>query len=150
MCNFSLWYENKLRNSRDKLIGRLLAKIENNLESRLLLQLTKSKTSGEADYSTEKINRITNNINIFIDYLRTSLIYAILDSPFIIIYLIAIALIGGNIVWTPIIIMGVTAIITFILSQYYDSAIATEYKKNIDTFSEQYKLIKIDNQIHNN
>ena len=43
--------------------------------------------------------------------------------------------------------MGVTAILTFILSQYYDSAIATEYKKNIDTFSEQYKLIKIDNQI---
>ena len=142
-----LWYENKLRNSRDKLIGRLLTKIENNLESRLLLQLTRSRTRGEADYSTEKINRITNNINIFIDYLRTSLIYAILDSPFITVYLIAIALIGGNIVWTPIIIMGVTAIITFILSQYYDSASATEYKKNTDTFSEQYKLIKIDKQI---
>lgn len=142
-----LWYENKLRNSRDRLIGKLLAKIENNLESRLLLQLTRSRTSGEADYPTEKINRLTNNINIFIDYLRTSLIYAVLDSPFIAIYLIAIALIGGNIVWTPIIIMGLTAIITFILSQYYDSASATEYNKSIDTFSEQYKLIKIDKQI---
>ena len=62
----------------------------------------------------------------FIDYLRTSFIYAILDSPFIVIYLIAIAIIGGNIVWAPIIIMGVSGLITLVLSQYYDSASSTE------------------------
>nr|WP_115093481.1 ATP-binding cassette domain-containing protein [Synechococcus sp. UW106] len=142
-----LWCENRVRNSREELIGKFLAKIENNLESRLLTQITSQKLDSGVKHNPDELDKITINIQIFIDYLRTSFIYAMLDSPFIIIYLIAIAIIGGNIVWAPIIIMGVSALITLILSQYYDSASATESRKSIDTFREQYNLIKIDKQI---
>ena len=142
-----LWYENRVRNSREELIGKLLSKIENNLEIRMVSQLTSFNIKNSVKHSPDEVNNISNNIQLIMDYLRTSLIYALLDSPFIIIFLIAIAMIGGSIVWAPIIIMSISAIIAIILSQYYDSASATEARKNIDTFREQYNLIKIDKQI---
>ena len=142
-----LWYENKVRNSREELIGKFLARIENNLGSRLMTQLTSHDVDSSVKFEPDELDKITNYLQRFIDYLRTSFIYAILDSPFIVIYLIAIAIIGGNIVWAPIIIMGVSGLITLVLSQYYDSASSTESRKNIDTFREQYNLIKIDKQV---
>ena len=142
-----LWYENKVRNSREELIGKFLSRIENNLGSRLITQLTSQEVDSSVKFEPDELDKITNYLQRFIDYLRTSFIYAILDSPFIVIYLIAIAIIGGNIVWAPIIIMGVSGLITLVLSQYYDSASSTESRKNIDTFREQYNLIKIDKQV---
>ena len=77
----------------------------------MVSQLTSFNIKNSVKHSPDEVNIISNNIQLIINYLRTSLIYALLDSPFIIIFLIAIAMIGGNIVWAPIIIMGISCLL---------------------------------------
>lgn len=62
------------------------------------------------------------NLDSLLGYLQGPLALALLDFPFIIIYLAAVAVIGGWLVMVPIVLMVISGLLVFFLARYYAGA----------------------------
>ena len=74
-------------------------------------------------------------------YLHNSLGPALLDFPFVIIYLIAIYLIAGLLVLVPVTIMAITALLVLLLGKYYDTAGKININSEISVSEAQDELV---------
>ena len=110
-----------LRQWRSKELAKIAARIEAVLGLKIIQKLLDLDKNQSKILGSNCLHKQQRNLDSLINYLQSSLGPALLDFPFIIIYLIAIYLIAGALVLIPIILMIITAMIVLILSNYYDS-----------------------------
>ena len=75
-------------------------------------------------------------------YLQGPLALALLDFPFIVIYLAAIYLIAGPLVWIPIVLMAITAVLVLVLGRYYNIATEINLSSEMGVAQAQQELVK--------
>jgi ABC-type bacteriocin/lantibiotic exporter with double-glycine peptidase domain len=111
-----------LRQWRSNLLSQLSGRLDvllgvNLVEKMFGLDYRQIETLGQGGLT----NRV-RNLDGLLAYLQGPLALALLDFPFVVIYLIAIWLIAGPLVFVPIVLMAVSGTLVWLLSRYYSGA----------------------------
>ncbi|MFM7653059.1 MAG: ATP-binding cassette domain-containing protein [Vulcanococcus sp.] len=85
-------------------------------------------------------NRL-RNLDGLLAYLQGPLALALLDFPFVVIYLIAIAMIAGPLVLVPILLMAISGVLVWLLSRYYSGASELNLATGIGIGQAQQELV---------
>ena len=130
-----------LRQWRSKELAKIAARIEAVLGLKIIQKLLDLDKNQSKILGSNCLHKQQRNLDSLINYLQSSLGPALLDFPFIIIYLIAIYLIAGALVLIPIILMIITAMIVLILSNYYETATRINLSSEVSVSEAQDELV---------
>ncbi|MEX0588214.1 MAG: ATP-binding cassette domain-containing protein [Cyanobium sp.] len=120
-----------------QLSGRLDALLGVNLVEKLFgLDYRQIETLGQHGLT----NRL-RNLDGLLAYLQGPLALACLDFPFVVIYLGAIALIAGPLVFVPLVLMVVSGLLVWLLSRYYTGASELNLATGIGVGQAQQELV---------
>jgi ABC-type bacteriocin/lantibiotic exporter with double-glycine peptidase domain len=120
-----------------QLSGRLDALLGVNLVEKLFgLDYRQIETLGQHGLT----NRL-RNLDGLLAYLQGPLALACLDFPFVVIYLGAIALIAGPLVFVPLVLMVVSGVLVWLLSRYYTGASELNLATGIGVGQAQQELV---------
>lgn len=114
----------------DALIGLRL------VEKTLELDSNQAQVLGARNYQNQQ-----RNLDALLTYLQGPLALALLDFPFVILYLSAIYLIAGYIVLIPLSLMILTAALILVLSRYYKTATEINLSSEIGVYQAQEELV---------
>ena len=132
--NMRLWRSNLISQMAGKLDSLFGMKVTQKF---LGLDYSQIKSINLSNYNTR-----IRNLDAMLNYLKGPLALALLDFPFIIIYLIAIGLIAGNLVFVPIIIMLISGSIIVVLSKYYSGAEELNIKTSVGILQAQLEIVR--------
>lgn len=132
------WIIRQWRSSQlAKLSGRLDALVGVNVMEKLFgLDYRQIETLGRAG-----LNNRLRNVDSLIGYLQGPLALACLDFPFVLIYLAAIAWIGGWLVLVPIVLMTASGLLVWLLSRYYTGAAEINQATGIGIGQAQQEMV---------
>ena len=117
--------------------GRLDALIGVNLVEKLFgLDYRQIETLGQYALS----NRF-RNLDGLLNYLQGPLALALLDFPFVVIYLAAIAFIAGWLVMVPLVLMLLSGAVVWLLSRYYSGASELNLATGVGIAQAQQELV---------
>jgi ATP-binding cassette, subfamily C, bacterial LapB len=117
--------------------GRLDALIGVNLVEKLFgLDYRQIESMGQHGLT----NRL-RNLDGLLAYLQGPLALALLDFPFVVIYLIAIAMIAGPLVMVPLLLMVISGVLVWLLSRYYSGASELNLATGIGIGQAQQELV---------
>ncbi len=117
--------------------GRLDALIGVNLVEKLFgLDYRQIETLGQHGLT----NRL-RNLDGLLAYLQGQLAIALLDFPFVVIYLVAIWLISGPLVLVPLLLMLISGVVVWLLSRYYSGASELNLVTGIGIGQAQQELV---------
>jgi len=120
-----------------QLSGRLDALLGVNLVEKLFgLDFRQIETLGQHGLT----NRL-RNLDGLLAYLQGPLALACLDFPFVVIYLGAIALIAGPLVFVPLVLMVLSGLLVWLLSRYYTGASELNLATGIGITQAQQELV---------
>ena len=120
-----------------QLSGRLDALLGVNLVEKLFgLDYRQIETLGQHGLT----NRL-RNLDGLLAYLQGPLALACLDFPFVVIYLGAIALIAGPLVFVPLVLMVLSGVLVWLLSRYYTGASELNLATGIGILQAQQELV---------
>ena len=81
------------------------------------------------------------NLDSLLAYLQGPLVSALLDFPFVVIYLLAIMFIAGPLVLVPILLMAVSGVLVWFLSRYYSGASELNLSTGLSIAQSQQELV---------
>jgi len=84
----------------------------------------------------------SRNLESILAYAQGPLALALLDSPFVFLYLLAIWWLGGALVLVPLVIMVLSGVLIAFLSRYYSSAQELNITTGISLFQAQQELVR--------
>jgi len=117
--------------------GRLDALIGVNLVEKLFgLDYRQIESMGQHGLT----NRL-RNLDGLLAYLQGPLALALLDFPFVVIYLVAIAMISGPLVLVPLLLMAFSGVLVWLLSRYYSGASELNLATGIGIGQAQQELV---------
>ena len=117
--------------------GRLDALIGVNLVEKLFgLDYRQIESMGQHGLT----NRL-RNLDGLLAYLQGPLALALLDFPFVVIYLAAIGAISGPLVLVPLTLMGISGVLVWLLSRYYSGASELNLATGIGINQAQQELV---------
>ncbi|WP_254936135.1 MULTISPECIES: ATP-binding cassette domain-containing protein [unclassified Cyanobium] len=120
-----------------QLSGRLDALLGVNLVEKLFgLDYRQIETLGQHGLT----NRL-RNLDGLLAYLQGPLALACLDFPFVVIYLGAIAMIAGPLVFVPLVLMVLSGLLVWLLSRYYTGASELNLATGIGITQAQQELV---------
>ena len=120
-----------------QLSGRLDALLGVNLVEKLFgLDFRQIETLGQHGLT----NRL-RNLDGLLAYLQGPLALACLDFPFVVIYLGAIAVIAGPLVFVPLVLMVLSGLLVWLLSRYYTGASELNLATGIGITQAQQELV---------
>ncbi|MCP9903372.1 ATP-binding cassette domain-containing protein [Cyanobium sp. BA5m-21] len=120
-----------------QLSGRLDALLGVNLVEKLFgLDYRQIETLGQHGLT----NRLSS-LDGLLAYLQGPLALACLDFPFVVIYLGAIALIAGPLVFVPLVLMVLSGLLVWLLSRYYTGASELNLATGIGILQAQQELV---------
>lgn len=121
-----------------QLSGRLDSLIGMNIVKKFLdLDLSQIEQMGATGYITR-----VKSLESIISFLESQLAPAVLDFPFVILYLIAIGLIAGNLALIPLFLMIISGTLVFFFSRYYAGAQELNIRSGIGIFQAQQELVR--------
>ena len=131
-----------LRQWRSRELASLAARIDALVGLRLMektLELDSNQVSvlGPRNFQNQK-----RNLDSLLVYLQGPLALALLDFPFVVIYLAAIYLIAGQLVWIPMVLMAITAVLVLVLGRYYNIATEMNLSSELGVAQAQQELVK--------
>ena len=134
--------DHNMRRWRSTILKQLFGRLDTLLGVNIIkkffdLDLAKIEAIGIFGY----INKIRSLENV-ISFGESQLAPAILDFPFVVVYLIAIWLIAGNLALIPIVLMGLLAIIILFLSKYYAGIQELNLNTGISIFQAQQEIVR--------
>ncbi|MDA9149175.1 ATP-binding cassette domain-containing protein [Synechococcus sp. AH-229-G18] len=134
--------DHNLRRWRSTIISQLSGRLDSLIGIKIVkkfldLDLPQIELMGETGY----ITRMKSLENI-ISFLESQLAPAILDFPFVILYLIALGLIAGNLALIPLFLMIISGTIVLLLSRYYAGAQELNIRSGIGIFQAQQELVR--------
>lgn len=138
---FLFFLDFNMRQWRTNLLSQMVGKLDSLLGMKvvqkfLALDYSQIKNLNLSTYSTR-----VRNLDGMLNYLKGPLALALLEFPFIIIYLIAIGLIVGNLVFVPILIMLISGLIVMLLSKFYSVSEELNIKTSIGILQAQQELV---------
>lgn len=89
----------------------------------------------------EVLNNRQRNLDSLLGYVQGPLALACLDFPFVVIYLVAIAMIGGALVLVPLLLMVVTGLLVWSLSRFYRGAADLNLASGLGLIQAQQELV---------
>ncbi|WP_296416419.1 ATP-binding cassette domain-containing protein [Vulcanococcus sp. DEBay_Sum29NL08_54] len=130
-----------LRQWRSSQLAQLAARLDALLGVKLIektigLDSNQTETLGTRSYRNRQ-----RNLDALLVYLQGPLALALLDFPFVLLYLGAIALIAGPLVLIPLVLMGITAILVLVMSRYYGVAADLSLSSEIGIAQAQQELV---------
>ena len=130
-----------LRQWRSSQLAQLAARLDALLGVKLIektigLDSNQTETLGTRSYRNRQ-----RNLDALLVYLQGPLALALLDFPFVLLYLAAIALIAGPLVLIPLVLMGITAILVLVMSRYYGVAADLSLSSEIGIAQAQQELV---------
>ncbi len=134
--------EFNMRQWRSNLISQMAGKLDSLFGMRVTQKFLGLDYSQIKSINLSNYNTRIRNLDAMLNYLKGPLALALLDFPFIIIYLIAIGLIAGNLVFVPIIIMLISGSIILVLSKYYSGAEELNIKTSVGILQAQLELVR--------
>ena len=131
-----------LRQWRSRELASLADRIDALVGLRLVektLELDSNQVSilGPRNFQNQK-----RNLDSLLVYLQGPLALALLDFPFVVIYLAAIYLIAGQLVWIPMVLMAITAVLVLVLGRYYNIATEINLSSEMGVAQAQQELVK--------
>lgn len=138
---FLFFLDFNMRQWRTNLLSQMVGKLDSLLGMKvvqkfLALDYSQIKNLNLSTYSTR-----VRNLDGMLNYLKGPLALALLEFPFIIIYLIAVGLIVGNLVFVPILIMLISGLIVMLLSKFYSVSEELNIKTSIGILQAQQELV---------
>ena len=132
------WILRQWRNSiLSQLSGRIDALLGVSLVEKLFgLDYRQIEALGQHGLS----NRL-RNLDGLVAYLQGPLASALLDFPFIVIYLSAIMFIAGPLVLVPVLLMGISGVLVWLLSRYYTGASELNLATGVSIAQAQQELV---------
>ncbi len=130
-----------LRQWRSSQLSSLAARLDALLGLRLVektLELDSNQVSVLGPRSFQNQQR---NLDALLVYLQGPLALALLDFPFVVIYLAAIYLIAGPLVWIPLVLMGITALLVLVLGRFYSIATEMNLSSEMGIAQAQQELV---------
>ena len=130
-----------LRQWRSSQLAQLAARLDALLGVKLIektigLDSNQTETLGTRSYRNRQ-----RNLDALLVYLQGPLALALLDFPFVLLYLGAIALIAGPLVLIPLVLMGITAILVLVMARYYGVAADLSLSSEIGIAQAQQELV---------
>ncbi|WP_010317601.1 ATP-binding cassette domain-containing protein [Synechococcus sp. CB0205] len=130
-----------LRQWRSSQLAQLAARLDALLGVKLIektigLDSNQTETLGTRSYRNRQ-----RNLDALLVYLQGPLALALLDFPFVLLYLAAIALIAGPLVLIPLVLMGITVILVLVMSRYYGVAADLSLSSEIGIAQAQQELV---------
>ena len=120
-----------------QLAGRLDALLGVRLiEKTINMDYAQSEALGSRNFQNRQ-----RNLEALLIYLQGPLALAFLDFPFVVIYLAAIYIIAGPLVLIPLVLMGVTAVLVFLMGRYYTTASELSLSSDVGTSQAQQELV---------
>jgi ATP-binding cassette, subfamily C, bacterial LapB len=132
------WILRQWRSSQlAQLTGRLDALLGVNVVEKMFgLDYRQIETLGRSG-----LNNRLRNVDSLLAYLQGPLALACLDFPFVFIYLIAIAIIGGWLVLVPLLLMLASGLLVWLLSRYYTGAAELNLATGIGIGQAQQEMV---------
>ena len=134
--------EFNMRQWRSNLISQMAGKLDSLFGMRVTQKFLGLDYSQLKSINLSNYNTRIRNLDAMLNYLKGPLALALLDFPFIIIYLIAIALLAGNLVFVPIVIMLISGSIILVLSKFYSGAEELNIKTSVGILQAQLELVR--------
>ena len=130
-----------LRQWRSSQLAQLAARLDalfgvKLIEKTIRLDYNQTETLGTRSFSNRQ-----RNLDALLVYLQGPLALALLDFPFVLLYLGAIALIAGPLVLIPLILMGVTALLVVMMARYYGVAAELSIASEVGIAQAQQELV---------
>lgn len=130
-----------LRQWRSSQLAQLAARLDALLgvkliEKALSLDCNQSEILGTRSYQNRQ-----RNLDALLIYLQGPLALALLDFPFVLLYLGAIALIAGPLVLIPLILMGFTSLLVVMMARYYGVASDLSLASEVGIAQAQQELV---------
>lgn len=130
-----------LRQWRSKELSEIVARLEAILGLKIIQKSLNLDQNQSSILGSKNFKNQQRSLDSLMTYLHNSLGPALLDFPFVIIYLIAIYLIAGLLVLVPVTIMAITALIVLLLGKYYDTAGKININSEISVSEAQDELV---------
>ena len=131
-----------LRQWRASILSELGGRLDALLGARLLEKMF-GFSFREIEQQDYKLNflRTQSSLDNLLEYCQGPLASALLDFPFVGIYLLAIVLIAGPVVLVPILLMACAAILVWFLSKYYSGASQLNNTSGVGMLQNQRELV---------
>lgn len=131
-----------LRQWRSQELASLAARIDTLAGLRLIektLELDSNQVSvlGPRNFQNQR-----RNLEVLLVYLQGPLALALLDFPFVVIYLAAIYVIAGTLVLIPMVLMAITAVLVLVLGRYYNIATEMNLSSESGVAQAQEELVR--------
>lgn len=130
-----------LRQWRSKELSEIVARLEAILGLKIIQKSLNLDQNQSSILGSKNFKNQQRSLDSLMTYLHNSLGPALLDFPFVIIYLIAIYLIAGLLVLVPVTIMAITALLVLLLGKYYDTAGKININSEISVSEAQDELV---------
>ena len=131
-----------LRQWRSRQLASLAARIDALLGLRLVEKTLELDSNQVSVLGPRNFQNQQRNLDALLVYLQGPLALALLDFPFVVIYLAAIYLIAGPLVLIPMVLMAITAVLVLVLGRYYNIATEMNLSSELGVAQAQQELVR--------
>jgi len=131
-----------LRQWRSRELASVAARIEALVGLRLVEKTLELDSNQVSVLGPRNFQNQQRNLDALLVYLQGPLALALLDFPFVVIYLAAIYLIAGPLVLIPMVLMAVTAGLVLVLGRYYNIATEMNVSSELGVAQTQQELVR--------
>ena len=130
-----------LRQWRSNQLSNLTARIDALAGLRLIEKTLELDSNQASVFSTRNFQNQQRSLDALLVYLQGPLAMALLDFPFVVVYLGAIYVIAGPLVLIPLVLMAITAVLVLVLGRYYTIATEMNLSSEIGVAQSQQELV---------
>lgn len=130
-----------LRQWRSSQLSSLAARLDALLGLRLVEKTLELDSNQVSVLGPRNFQNQQRNLDALLVYLQGPLALALLDFPFVLLYLAAIYMIAGPLVWIPLVLMGITALLVLVLGRYYNTATEMNLSSEMGVAQAQQELV---------
>ena len=131
-----------LRQWRSRELASVAARIEALVGLRLVEKTLELDSNQVSVLGPRNFQNQQRNLDALLVYLQGPLALALLDFPFVVIYLAAIYLIAGPLVLIPMVLMAITAVLVLVLGRYYNIATEMNLSSELGVTQAQQELVR--------
>ena len=131
-----------LRQWRSRQLASLAARIDALVGLRLVEKTLELDSNQVSVLGPRNFQNQQRNLDALLVYLQGPLALALLDFPFVVIYLAAIYLIAGPLVLIPMVLMAITAVLVLVLGRYYNIATEMNLSSELGVAQAQQELVR--------
>ena len=131
-----------LRQWRSRELASLAARLDALIGMKLVEKTLELDSNQVSVLGPRNFQNQQRNLDALLVYVQGPLALALLDFPFVVIYLSAIYFIAGPLVFVPMVLMAITAVLVLVLGRYYNIATEMNISSELGVAQAQQELVR--------